>query len=205
MKVTLYLPYYDYNDSEFDADESYYGEGEYSNAVYDDFMRNKDIVESHMNDYRNGSRGVFTGTDGKTYKFGTKTQEKDDKVSYSSCEALLYDEDGADETVDGLIQKFAMQKDFIEMIEFDLDTSEEEFETECSIWENEHDGINSYRDKAGDEWVASKEPKRNVKMHFKNKANEDIYAVLENCKIMDNSERGTFIVYVEKISLIDRI
>jgi len=205
MKVTLYLPYYDYNDSEFDADESYYGEGEYSNAVYDDFMRNKDIVESHMNDYRNGSRGVFTGTDGKTYKFGTKAQEKDDKVSYSSCEASLYDEDGADETVDGLIQKFAMQKDFIEMIEFDLDTSEEEFETECSIWENEHNGINSYRDKAGDEWVASKEPKRNVKMHFKNKANEDIYAVLENCKIMDNSERGTFIVYVEKISLIDRI
>jgi len=205
MKVTLYLPYYDYNDSEFDADESYYGEGEYSNAVYDDFMRNKDIVESHMNDYRNGSRGVFTGTDGKTYKFCTKAQEKDDKVSYSSCEASLYDEDGADETVDGLIQKFAMQKDFIEMIEFDLDTSEEEFETECSIWENEHNGINSYRDKAGDEWVASKEPKRNVKMHFKNKANEDIYAVLENCKIMDNSERGTFIVYVEKISLIDRI
>ena len=205
MKVTLYLPYYDYNDSEFDADESYYGEGEYSSAVYDDFMRNKDVVESHMNDYRNGSRGVFTDTDGKTYKFCTKTQEKDDKVSYSSCEASLYDEDGADETVDGLIQKFAMQKDFIEMIEFDLDTSEEEFETECSIWENEHDGINSYRDKAGDEWVASKEPKRNVKMHFKNKANEDIYAVLENCKIMDNSERGTFIVYVEKISLIDRI
>ena len=205
MKVTLYLPYYDYNDSEFDADESYYGEGEYSSAMYDDFMKNKDIVDSHMNDYRNGSRGVFTGTDGKVYKFGTKAQEKEDKVAYSSCEAQLYDEDGADESVDGIIQKFAMQKDFIEMLELDMDTSEEDFETEYSIWSKEHKNIDSYRDKAGDEWVASKEPKRNVKMHFKNKADEDVYALLENCKIMDDLGGGTLIVYVEKISLIDKI
>ena len=205
MRVTLYLPYYDYNDSEFAADESYYGEGEYTDAVYNDFMRNKDIVNSHMTQYKNGSRDVFTATDGKTYKFGTKAQQKDDKVAYSPCEAMLYNDEGADESVDGLIQKFATQKGFIEMLELDLDTSEEEFETECTLWENEHNNINAYRNKAGDSWVAANEPKRNVKMHFKNKADEDIYAVLENCKIMDNSERGTLIVYVEKISLIDKI
>ena len=58
---------------------------------------------------------------------------------------------------------------------------------------------------AGDARDASREPKRNVKMHFKNNANEDIYAMLDNCKIMDDSEPGTFIVYVEKINLIDKI
>ena len=127
MKVTLYLPYYDYNDGEFDADESYYGEGEYTNAVYDDYMRNKDIVENTMYQYKNGSRDVFTGSDGKTYKFGANSQQKDDKVAYSSCEASLYNEDGEDESVDGLIQKFATQGDFVEMLELDMDTSEEDF------------------------------------------------------------------------------
>ena len=205
MKVTLYLPYYDYNDSEFDADESYYGEGEYTNAVYDDFMKSKSVVESHMYDFKNGSQGGFLGTDGKTYKFGQKTSQNEDKVSYSKCEATLYDEDGSDETVDGLIKKFAEQNDFIEMLELDYDTSEEDFETECSIWKNEHDSINGYRDVAGDAWVAAKEPRRDVRMHFKNNADEDVYAVLENCKIMDDSEPGTFIVYVEKINLIDKI
>ena len=205
MKVTLYLPYYDYNDSEFDADESYYGEGEYTNAVYDDFMKSKSAVESHMYDLKNGSYGGFTGVDGKTYKFGQKTSQSEDKVAYSKCEATLYDEDGSDETVDNIIQKFAEQKNFIEMLELDYDTSEEDFETECSIWKNEHDSINSYRDVAGDAWVASKEPRRDVRMHFKNNADEDVYAVLENCKIMDDSEPGVFIVYVEKISLIDRL
>ena len=205
MKVTLYLPYYDYNDGEFDADESYYGEGEYTNAVYDDYMRNKDIVENTMYQYKNGSRDVFTGSDGKTYKFGANSQQKEDKVAYSSCEASLYNEDGEDESIDGIIQKFATQGDFVEMLELDMDTSEEDFETEYSIWSKEHKKIDSYRGKAGDAWVASKQPKRNVKMHFKNKANEDIYAILENCKIMDDLGGGTLIVYVEKISLIDKI
>ena len=205
MKVTLYLPYYDYNDGEFDADDSYYGEGEYTNAVYDDYMRNKDIVENTMYQYKNGSRDVFTGSDGKTYKFGANAQQKEDKVAYSSCEASLYNEDGEDESVDGIIQKFATHGDFVEMLELDMDTSEEDFETEYSIWSKEHKKIESYRGKAGDVWVASKQPKRNVKMHFKNKANEDIYAILENCKIMDDLGGGTLIVYVEKISLIDKI
>ena len=158
-----------------------------------------------MYDFKNGFQREFLGADGRTYKFGQKTSQNEDKVSYSKCEATLYDEDGSDETVDGLIQKFAEQKDFVEMVELDYDTSEEDFETECSIWKNEHNSINSYRNVAGDAWVASREPKRNVKMHFKNNANEDIYAMLENCKIMDDSEPGTFIVYVEKINLIDKI
>ena len=62
-------------------------------------------------------------------------------------------------------------------------------------------GINQYKDKLGEEWVWMKEPKRNVKVHFKNKANENIYGVLENCKIMDIIDDNMFILFIEKITL----
>ena len=205
MEVTLYLPYYDYNDDAFNVSEEYYGDGEYANAVADEFNKNKDVVYNSMLDYKEGRGGVFSGTDGQTYKLGQKMSQNKDKVAYSSCKAVLYDEDGEDDTVDGIITKFAKQVSFIEMVEFDLDSVEEEFESEMSVWDREHRKINAYRAKAGDEWVASKEPKRNLKMHFKNNAGEDTYALLENCKIMDDSERDNWILYVERISLIDKI
>jgi hypothetical protein len=205
MEVTLYLPYYDYNDDAFNASDEYYGDGEYTNAIADEFNRSKDVVYNSMVNAKNGQGSLVSGMDGHTYKFGQKTSQNEDKVSYSSCKATLYDEDGEDDTVDGVITKFAKQTPFMEMVEFNLDTVEEEFEGEMNVWSREHNKINSYRQKAGDEWVASKEPKRNVKMHFKNKAGEDIYAVLEDCKIMDNSERDNWILYVSRISLIDKL
>jgi hypothetical protein len=205
MEVTLYLPYYDYNDDAFSASEDYYSDGEYANAIADDYNRNKDIVYNSMVDFKEGRGGVFSGADGQTYKFGQKTSQNEEKVAYSSCNATLYDEEGDDDTVDGLITKFAKQESFIEMVEFDLDSVEEEFESEMNMWSREHTKINSYLGKVGEAWVASKEPKRNVKMHLKNNAGEDVYALLENCKIMDNSERDNWILYVERISLIDKI
>jgi len=205
MEVTLYLPYYDYNDDAFSASEDYYSDGEYANAIADDYNRNKDIVYNSMVDFKEGRGGVFSGADGQTYKFGQKASQSEEKVAYSSCKATLYDEEGEDDTVDGLITKFAKQESFIEMVEFDLDSVEEEFESEMNMWSREHTKINSYLGKVGEAWVASKEPKRNLKMHLKNNAGEDVYALLENCKIMDNSERDNWILYVERISLIDKI
>jgi len=205
MEVTLYLPYYDYNDDAFNASEDYYSDGEYANAIADDYNKNKDIVYNSMVDFKEGRGGVFSGADGQTYKLGQKTSQNEDKVAYSSCKATLYDEEGEDDTVDGLITKFAKQESFIEMVEFDLDSVEEEFESEMNMWSREHTKINSYLGRVGEAWVASKEPKRNVKMHLKNNAGEDVYALLENCKIMDSSERDNWILYVERISLIDKI
>lgn len=205
MEVTLYLPYYDYNDDAFNASEEYYGDGEYANAVADEFNKNKDIIYNSALGMKNGHRGVFSGVDGQTYKFGQRTSQSEDKVAYSTCKATLFNDDGDDESVDDIITKFAKQESFVEMVEFDLDTVEEEFESEINMWEREHTKINSYRNKAGDEWVASKEPKRDVRVSFKNNAGEEIYAVFENCKIMDSSERDNWILYVDKINLIDKI
>jgi hypothetical protein len=126
-------------------------------------------------------------------------------VAYSSCDGIVYDENGNDDTVDNLITHFVDQKPFIEMLEFDDNTSEEEFIAEVSLWVKEHNAINKYKDYKGEEWAWVKEPKRNVKMHFVNKAGEDIYAILENCKIMDIVDDNSMIVFIEKLRLIDEI
>jgi hypothetical protein len=91
------------------------------------------------------------------------------------------------------------------MVEFDMDTPEEEFETELSLWTKEHVNINEYKHLRGEKWAWGNEPKRNVKISFKNKADETIYAVLEDCKIMDIVDRNMYILFVDKISLIDKI
>jgi hypothetical protein len=205
MEVKLYMPYYDYNDGAFDVSNDYYNEDEYIEKVSNEYNRNKDVVFNSMLDAKNGTGSLLMGSDGQTYKFGANTSQKEEKVAYSSCEALLYDNNGNDESVDGLITHFARQESFLEMVELDRDTSEEEFETEISLWIREHNGINQYKEFKGEEWTWVNEPKRNVKMYFKNNANEDIYAILENCKIMDIMEDGTLILFIEKIRLIDNI
>ena len=83
MEVTLYLPYYDYNDDAFNASEEYYGDGEYANAVADEYNKNKDVVFNSMLDYKEGRGGVFSGVDGQTYKLGQKSSQREDKVAYS--------------------------------------------------------------------------------------------------------------------------
>ena len=205
MEVTLYLPYYDYNDGAFDVNDDYYDEDEYINAVSSEYNKNKDIIYNSVRDAKNGVGSLLQGGDGQTYKFGQKTSQSEDKVAYSKCNGTLYDIGGSKDTIDSFIEKFAAQKQFLEIVEFDLDTVEEEFETEISLWVKEHNNINSYADKLGEDWVLAKEPKRNIKLHFKNNANEDIFAVLEDCKIMDIIEDNSFILFVERITLIDNI
>lgn len=204
MKADLYLPYLDYNDGAFDTNDTYFSsEEEYANAVKSEFNKNKDVVFNSMSDYKSG--GSLIGADGQTYKIGRGQQGKEDKVSNAKCESNLFDDDGNDDTVDALISKFVKQEPFVEMLELDLDTSEEEFETELSLWFREHSKILSYKEKLGEEWAWVNEPKRNVKAHFKNNANEDVYAIFENCKIMDKVDARTYIVFIERMNLIDKI
>ena len=203
MKVTLFLPYYDYNDGNFDVSNDYYSEDEYSNAMSKNFNESKDIVYNSVLAAKNGTGSLVQGSDGHTYKFGQKMSHFENKVAFSKCEGILSDISGEEDTVDSIISKFASQKQFLEIIDFDLDTSEEEFETELSLWTREHNSINKYKDKLGEDWVLAKEPKRNLKIHFKNKANQDTYAIFEDCRIMDIMDKTSFVLFVEKISLVD--
>ena len=205
MEVTLYMPYYDYNDGAFNVNGDYYKSDDYVNAMTKEYNMHKDVVFNSVMKAQNGSGSLVTGVDGQTYKYGARTSQSEDKVAYSSCNGKLYNENGEEETVDSLISHFVGQKQFIEMVEFDDSTSEEEFISEISLWVKEHNSINKYKDFKGEEWAWMNEPKRNVKMHFKNNANEDLYAILENCKIMDIVDDRSMIVLVEKFRLIDGI
>lgn len=206
MEVTLYLPYYDYNDEGFDVNEDFYKDGdEYVKAVSDEYDKNKDIVFNSMMDAKNGSGSLLRSTDDKTYVFSTKTSQSEEKVVYTSSKSTLYNDEGKEETVDKLITHYVDGKPFIEMIEFDDSTSEDEFISEVSLWVREHNSINKYRDFKGEEWTLRNEPLRNLRVHFINKANEDIYAVLDNCKILDIVDEKTMIIYINKIRLIDKI
>lgn len=205
METTLYLPYYDYNDGAFDVSNNYYDSNEYAKKMKEEYDKSKDVVYNSIQDFKNGSQDVFGGGGEQTYMFGQKTSQKQDKIAYSSCEGVMYNTDGKDYTVDDIITRFAKQESFMCILELNMDTSEEEFETEFSLWMKEHTNINKYKEKSGEEWAWVNEPKRNIKIKFQNNADETILAILENCKIVDKADYGTYVVYVERIRLIDEI
>ncbi len=203
MKATLYMPYYDYNDKGFDVDDAYYNDEAYVKAMESEYAKSKDLVYNSVMNAKNGTGTLVQGTDGKTYVFGEKVAQNEDKVAYTQCGAILYGDDGNEENVDKLISSFVDGKPFVEMVEFDEATSEEEFISEVSLWVKEHNAINKYKEYKGEEWTWAKEPKRNVKIKFLNKADEELTAMLDGCKILDIADGSTVVLYIEKIRLID--
>lgn len=204
MNIDLYLQYYDYNDGAFDVDGNYYrSEEDYINAVSNEYNKNKDVVFNTVMDAKEGRGGLVVGADGQTYSFGQKASQNEDKVAYSRCGGIMFDAEGSRESVDSLITHFAKQEQFVEMIEFDEESSEEEFYTEFAMWIREHNGINEYIDIKGEEWCWLNEPRKDLYIHFKNNGDEDVYAVLEGCKVLDVVDGKTVIVFIDKMRIID--
>lgn len=205
MNAELFLSYSDYNDNGFKVKDNPYGsENDYTKKITEEYNKTKDIVYNSILDAKNGDRGTLLGTNGQTYKFDMKVSQNADKVAYTKCNGILYNENGEMETVDGIIDRFVQQKSFIEMIELELDSIEEEFETDFLMWIKEHKSIDSYKRKLGEKWCWIHEPIKDLRIIFKNKANQDVYAVFENCKVMDVVDEKTFIFFIEKMTLIDK-
>jgi hypothetical protein len=57
----------------------------------------------------------------------------------------------------------------------------------------------------GEDWVLDNEPKRNIKLKFTNNANEEKFAILVNCKIMEKQNMNIYVILAEEINLIDKI
>lgn len=199
MNVTFYIPFYNYNDDAFSMDDGYYNDNEYTKALVSEYEKTKDTVYKAMSD----PTAHNTYIDSRTYKFGKKIPKKEKKLSYSECKGKLLDMDGNEETVDNIISHFAQEEMFINHLILNFDTSEEEFETEIKMWNKAHNEINEYISK-GEDWVLQHEPKRNIRICFKNNSNEDIYAELVNCKIIEQSKINEYIILIEKIILIDK-
>lgn len=206
MNITVYLPYYEYNDNDFEVDKDYYkSNDEYFNAIRENIQSTRNDVIQGMNNYmNNGSVKAYKDEYGQTYRYANKERESEDKVVYSKCEALIYDSNGKEETVDNFISDYVSKEMQLYVFKFNLDTADEEFEQEVNLWNTEHNKIQKYNERDED-WVFENEPIRNIKIKFTNNANEEKYAELVNCKLMEKQSLNIYVVLVEEIKLIDKI
>lgn len=208
MKCTLYLAYYDYNDGDFDVSNDYYkSDDEYFKAVEQNVMRTRQSVFDGMMSYVGGvSVSDYRGVDGQTYRYGRDGGGDAEKVSYAKCEAVIYNpynDKGSGNDVDSFVSDCVSNDVQLYVLNLNLDTSDEDFEQELNLWMREHENIQSFSKAKGDTWVFDNEPMRNVRVKFLNNANEEKYAELVNCRIMERQGMCAYVVLCEKVNLIE--
>jgi hypothetical protein len=198
MNVTLYIELEGYDDGDFDVSNDYYK----SDEEFFDIM-DKDVKKYSSAVYNAMSRDGFNNS---SAKFGSlyKTTKNAKANNYKS-EAIIFDETGKDETVDNLIANCVSQDVVVNIIRFNRDKMDEEFEEDFNFWIDDHNNINQYKDKLGEDKVWENEPTRTFYVEFTNKANETKYVRFENCKILDKGDEDEYAILAEKITLIENL
>ena len=190
MKVKLLLPYNQYDDDDFNS--SY-------NMSNDEFFsrleKEESVSQNIAYDYVNMDRSRYRNA----ASFNQGVSQRDARLRFSSSQAVLKHDGGAELTIDELVDECVNQDVGALIIEIDLDSIEEEFESELKMWLDEHDSINSYESKLGEDWVFEHEPSKNIKVEYLNKANEVQYCDMINCRIVERVNASTFAVVYDKI------
>ena len=198
MNVTLYIELEGYDDGDFDVSNDYYK----SDEEFFDIM-DKDVKKYSNAVYNAMSRDGFNNS---SAKFGNlyKTTKNAKANNYKS-EAIIFDETGKDETVDNLIANCVSQDVVVNIIRFNRDKMDDEFEEDFNFWIDDHNNINQYKDKLGEDKVWENEPTRNIKVEFINNAGETKYAMYVNCKVLEKEGNDEYAILAEKIILLDEI
>lgn len=149
MKVVCYLPYDDYNNDSIDIGSSYYGNDGYENALKDAY--------NGMNKVVNGDTYVFDME-------GLKVSKNEEKVVYSSCNAILYNEGGNEENVEHLVNHISLDEPYICIFSFDYSNMDEEFEYELKTWLLSFNKINKLN--ASDDFKFSRQIRKTMKVKF---------------------------------------
>lgn len=198
MKATIYIPYYGYIEDTNVNETVYKNDGDYEKALMEEYKRGDSIIDLFD--------GRVKDNMGSTYVFGQDTSVKEEKINFSPCEIELSPSDGEDANViDILISAFAKDETTVQEMVLDFDSCDENFLTEISLWESEHEKIHALENKFGESWAWEKEPMRDLKLKFKNKKGEELIALLEGCKILDVIEKNNIIVFINKVMLVDEI
>ncbi len=196
MKCTFLLPYFDYNDSDFDVDNSYYGSNDdYFDAMNEEVKRTSKIVDSAMSNLKNGTSII-----GKTYNY--ENNDMHEPISYSKCDGELFCENGEEETIDGIFDAVFKDDVVLYVIKFDIDNAEEEFENALKQWYDEHESISKYADGMGDDWVFEHEPKMRMDIEIINHAGETKRIQMNNCRILEKNDICTYVIIADKLELI---
>lgn len=200
MNVKLYLKLEGFDDGDFDVRNDYYkSDDEFFDAMDRENKKFSNVAYDVVSNLGNN-------VGNKTAKISyTSNNSKNVKENNYKSEALLFDEKGNDETVDNLISNSLSQDVVINIIKFNRDSMDEEFEEDYNFWVDEHEKLSEYKDKLGEDKIWQNEPTRTFYVEFLNKANETKYVKFENCKILDKGEIDEYAVLSEKITLIDKI
>jgi hypothetical protein len=198
MNVTLYIELEGYDDGDFDVSNDYYK----SDDEFFDIM-DKDVKKYSNAVYNAMSRDGFNISSAKLGSLYKTT--KNAKTNNYKSEAIIFDETGKDETVDNLIANCVSQDVVVNIIRFNRDKMDEEFEEDFNFWIDDHNNINQYKDKLGEDKVWENEPTRNLKVEFINNAGETKYAMYVNCKVLEQEGNDEYAILAEKIILLDEI
>lgn len=180
MKVVCYLPYDDYNNDSFEVSSDYYGNDGYANALNDAF------------------NGMNKAINGDTYAFdmnGIKVSKNEEKVVYSSCEAMLYNGDGNEEDVEHLINHISLNEPYICIFSFDYSKMDEEFEYELKTWLMSFNKINNLN--ADDNFKFSRQVRKTMKVKFVDEIGFESCVDFIDCRIV--SDEVGVVMIVDKL------
>ena len=190
MKVKLLLPYNQYDDEDFESSYNMSNEEFFSRLE-----KEESVSQNIAYDYVNMDRSRYKNA----ASFNQGVSQRDARLRFSMCEATLKDGEGNELTVDELVGECVRQDVGALIIEMNLDASDEEFESDMKMWFDEHDSINSYESKLGEDWVFKHEPSKNLKVEYLNKANEVQFCDIINCRIVEKTSSSTFAIVYDKI------
>ena len=181
--------------------ENYYSsEEDYINALREEEASTGAAIFNAMTSGNFGSSTLYGGFNKHQYKTPPQIQEK---IAYAKADCTLYSPNGAiQETVDSMVDKFAAQKPFIVMANFNMSSMDGEFEEELRAWNRETLNILKHIKEMGGDWVDKNIPKRNIRISFLNKSNKEIKFELEGSEIEEKIAQNRYLFYVNKMNIL---
>ena len=190
MIVDLYLPYNTYDDGDFDTAH------QMSNDEFFDLMEKEERVSKNIaNDFVNNRRFNVRNA----ASFNAAKDHNEGKVRTIHAEADIDWADGEKMSVDDIVSACVGGDVGAIIVKFNPDNMDEEFEEDINFWNEEHESINEYVDKMGEDWAFSNEPVRNVSIEYLNKAGEKKSAEMVNCRILEKESLISYVILYERL------
>lgn len=202
MQFTLFMPYQAsmYDSADNSAENYYSSEEDYINALRQEEATTGAAIFNAMTSGNFGSSTLYDGFSSHQYNYHPNVAEK---VAYAKADCTLYSPNGAvPETVDSMVDKFASQKPFIVMANFNMSSMDGEFEEELREWTLETREILKHQKDMGGQWVDENIPKRNMRLSFLNKSNKEVRFELSESEIEEKIAGNRYLFYVNRISIL---
>ena len=203
MNIKLYLEDENGDNLNFDVDDSYYGNGDYLSALNSSYETSKNDVSNFcLSAKRDHLRQE--NIDVKTFGgFDNRVLENARKATYATCDIHIVNENMEDEDIDGLIKHNLDGDMFLEFMEFDYDSMDEDFDSDLKMWVNTWKKIDSLM--VDEEWKIQNYPKRTFKFSYTDLYGGERYGEFVNCKIIGIVGENNYCVLIEKINFLKEL